>query len=301
MNKNYLYLTVRLHLNLMLIGGSCFVMSPCVANSTTLPPVFLRTQLVTDSIPKIASLDTLNGESILDTAAAVKLVVDALQAQILSVTNSESLVAKSDTITTTIVPTKKVVNPQVKKLEQQIEKLKAFRQNESDKYYRAHKLLEHYAKSEATDLLLNVWHYTAEATRTNQSQSGLKFTINSKMTEQLINGKASIVLEKIAQVFVHTLQRHASIYEIALNPSDCQLVVQLFSRSDQLPQRIATILDPLQVPYKIQHTFSEQPKTTFFFQNDQYFQQQLTEWEDKEQRLNRNIRMVEGRIEKLKK
>ena len=45
----------------------------------------------------------------------------------------------------------------------------------SIKYYKAHELLEHYAKSEATDLLLNIWHYIAKTTRTNQKPKWFAF------------------------------------------------------------------------------------------------------------------------------
>lgn len=192
-----------------------------------------------------------------------------------------------------------LVSAEEQKLRIQIDKQERLLGSAWKKYYNIHALLERYVKLEATDRLLNINHYKTEATRLNNNQSGLQFIIRSKLpntTPQL----AGIDLLKIGESFVNALLRYSQVSSTDLKSTDAQISLTFYGNiSTPLITKVETEMNKLGLTYTTQQHPANELIVHIALSSDNFFHKDLQKWERTEQRINRDIRVLEGRIVNL--
>jgi len=202
---------------------------------------------------------------------------------------------------TTTPPLNKVTSAEEQKLQIQISKQERLLGSAWKKYYNIHALLERYVKLEATDRLLNINHYNTEAIRLNNNQSGLQFIIRSK----LANTSPQLArkdLVKIGESFVNALLRYSQVSSTDLKSTDAKISLAFYGNvSSTLITQVETELNKLGLTYTTQQNPANELIVHIALSSDNFFQKDLKKWERIEQKINRDIRMLEGRIADLNK
>lgn len=205
---------------------------------------------------------------------------------------------KTDTISPQMA---KLKMEQERKLQIQISKQERLLNSAWKKYYNIHSLLERYVKLEATERLLNIKHYNTTTKRVNNNKSGLQFVVRSQIPAGTSLTAARKDLLKLTESFTNALVRYSQVSNKAIDKTDAQITLTFYGNvGTALISSVEQELNKLSMTYSTQQLSSDQLVLHIALSSDNFFQTDLVKWEQTEQKINRDIRILEKKMESLK-